>query len=95
MGTVDFNQWLKKRLKEPKFAQAYKQADEDPFINIALQMILLREKNHLTQAGLARKVKTSQQAIARMESLKYHGYTLASLDRIAKALHKRVSVQFI
>ena len=93
--TVDFNQWLDKRLKDSKFRNAYEQADEDPFINVALQLIRLREEKHLTQAQLAKKVKTSQQAIARLESLRYRGFTLDSLDRIAKALHKRVSIQFV
>jgi len=92
---VDFGQWFNKRLKDKKFKIAYEQADEDPFINVAIQLIRLREENHLTQAQLARKVNTSQQAIARMESLRYHGFTVDSLDRVAKALHKRVSIQFV
>ena len=92
---VDFNKWLDKRLKQKKFKTAYESADEDSFVNVALQIIRLREKNHLTQAQLAKKVKTSQQAIARLESLRYRGYTLDSLDRIAKALHKRVNIQFV
>ena len=92
---VDFEKWLTKRLKNKKFKAAYEEADEDPYINISLQMIRLREENHLTQAQLAKKVKTSQQAIARLESLSYRGFTLDSLDRIAKALHKRISIQFV
>ena len=92
---IDFNRWLDKRLKSRKFKAAYELPDEDSFINVALQIIRLREENHLTQAQLAKKVKTSQQAIARLESLRYRGYTLDSLDRIAKALHKRVQIQFV
>ena len=92
---VDFEQWLDKRLKNKKFRAVYEQADEDPFINIALQIIRLREENRLTQAQLAKKVRTSQQAIARLESLRYRGFTLDSLDRIARALHKRINIQFV
>ena len=92
---VDFNSWLVRRLKSKKFKDAYERADEDSFINIALQIIRLREENRLTQAQLAKRVKTSQQAIARMESLRYRGYTMDSLDRIARALHKRVVIQFV
>jgi DNA-binding XRE family transcriptional regulator len=94
-GVVDFNQWLNKRLKNPDFRKAYEQVDEDPFINVALQIIRLREEKHLTQSQLAKKVKTSQQAIARMESLRYRGYTLDSVHRIAKAFHKKVSIRFV
>ncbi|OGR97554.1 MAG: hypothetical protein A2902_01455 [Elusimicrobia bacterium RIFCSPLOWO2_01_FULL_64_13] len=92
---VDFDQWFNRRLKDKKFKAAYEEADEDPFINVAIQIIRLREQNHLTQSQLAKRVKTSQQAIARLESLRYRGFTLDSLDRIAKALHKRVSIQFV
>ncbi|OGR83779.1 MAG: hypothetical protein A2901_09215 [Elusimicrobia bacterium RIFCSPLOWO2_01_FULL_54_10] len=92
---VDFDQWLVRRLKSKKFKAAYEQADEDPYINVALQIIRLREENHLTQAQLAKRVKTSQQAIARMESLSYRGLTMDSLDRIARAMHKRVVIQFV
>jgi len=92
---IDFTQWLDKRLKDADFKKAYEQADPDPFINVALQIILLREKNRLTQKGLARKVKTSQQAIARMESLRYRGYTLESINRIAKAFNKKLSIRFV
>lgn len=94
-GVVDFQKWFARRMKDPKFREAYEQVDEDPFINVALQLIHIREKNHLTQAQLAKKVKTSQQAIARMESLRYRGFTIESLNRIAKALHKKVSIQFV
>ena len=47
---VDFNRWLDKRLGDSKLKEAYEQADEDPFINVALQLIRLREEKHLTQA---------------------------------------------
>ena len=95
MAMLDFDDWLARRLKSKKFKAAYEKADEDSYINLALQIIRLREENHLTQAQLAKRVKTSQQAIARMESLRYHGYTMDSLDRIARALHKRVVIQFV
>ena len=92
---VDFRQWRKKALKDPEVKKALAEADEDPAVNIALQLIRLREKHHLTQSQLARKLHTSQQAIARLESLNYAGYSLKILERIAEVFDKKLRVQFV
>ncbi len=41
---------------------------------------------------LARKLKTSQQQISRLESPGYEGHSLSMLRRVAKVLHARVRV---
>lgn len=92
---IDYRKWRSKALKDPEVRKAYEAGDDDPAINIALQLIRLREKHHLTQAQLARKLHTSQQAIARLESLNYTGYTLKVLERIAEAFHKTLRVHFV
>ena len=53
---------------------------------LAVQVIELRRRNNLTQAELARRIGTSQPAIARLESGTYRNLTLSFLRRVAGAL---------
>ena len=52
----------------------------------------LRKKAGLSQKDLARKLKTSQQQISRLESPAYEGHSLSMLRRVAKALQADVKV---
>jgi transcriptional regulator with XRE-family HTH domain len=61
---------------------------------VALQIAALREKAGLTQRDLARKLKTSQQQISRLESPSYEGHSLSMLRRVAEALGATVHVAF-
>lgn len=92
---IDYRQWRAKALKDPAVRRAVQEADDDPAIGIALQLIHLRARQGWTQAQLARKLHTSQQAIARLESLNYEGYTLKVLERIAEAFNKSLKVRFV
>lgn len=55
----------------------------------------LRTKAGLTQAALAKIVGTSASAISRLEDADYEGHSLAMLNRIARALKKRVEIRFV
>ncbi len=55
----------------------------------------LREGQHLTQAQLARKVGTSQSAIARIEDANYTGQKLGTIAKIAAALGHQVEVNLV
>lgn len=48
----------------------------------------------LTQKELADLVGTSQSTIARLEGADYDGHSLSMLNRIAKALGKRIQIHF-
>ena len=52
----------------------------------------LREQAGLSQQELARKLKTSQQQISRLESPGYEGHSLSMLRRVAHVLKARVRV---
>ncbi|MHC4607963.1 MAG: helix-turn-helix transcriptional regulator, partial [Planctomycetota bacterium] len=54
----------------------------------------LRKKLGLTQAELARKMRTKQQAIARLERGDYEGFTLRTLQRIAEATKTELVIDF-
>lgn len=52
-----------------------------------------REQAGLTQKQLADLVGTKQPVIARLEDADYEGHSLAMLQRIATALHKRLEIR--
>jgi transcriptional regulator with XRE-family HTH domain len=87
---TNFDRYLEEQLKDPVFAERFEKAGEA--WDVALQIAALREQAGLTQRDLARKLKTSQQQISRLESPDYEGHSLSMLRRVAKVLHARVRV---
>lgn len=63
--------------------------------DIAFQIYDLRRKSGLTQAQLAKLVKTSQSNIARIESADYTGYTFKTLEKVTKALKAKLEIRII
>lgn len=90
-----YRDYRRKALKDSAFKKAFQEPDEDVFIHIAHSILTLRKAAGITQGELARRIGTSQQAIARIESLDYKGHTLSTLSKLADAFKKRVSVQFV
>jgi transcriptional regulator with XRE-family HTH domain len=90
MSKTNFDRYLEEQMQDPDFAQRFKQAGEA--WDVALQIAALREKAGLSQRDLARKLKTSQQQISRLESPSYEGHSLSMLRRVARALSARVRV---
>src|SRR5881409_2296195 len=90
IGRTNFDRFLEEQLRDPDFAERFKQAGEA--WDVALQIAALRQQAGLSQKKLARKLKTSQQQISRLESPGYDGHSLSMLRRVAKVLHARVRV---
>lgn len=90
MKKTNFDLYLEEQLKDPDFAERFQRAGEA--WDVALQIAALREKAGLSQKELARKLKTSQQQISRLESPGYEGHSLSMLRRVAKVLKARVRV---
>ena len=90
MKKTNFDLYLEEQLKDPNFAERFESAGEA--WDVAMQLAALREKAGLSQRDLARKLKTTQQQISRLESPSYEGHSLSMLRRVAKALHARVHV---
>ena len=90
MKKTNFDRYLEEQMQDPAFAARFKEAGEA--WDVALQIAALREQAGLTQKDLARKLRTSQQQISRLESPGYEGHSLSMLRRLAKALHARVRV---
>jgi len=90
MKKTNFDRYLEEQLQDPEFAERFKAAGEA--WDIAIQLAALRQQAGLSQNDLARRVKTSQQQISRLESPGYEGHSLSMLRRVAKALNVRVRV---
>lgn len=92
MKSSNFDTFLEEQLREPEFAERFQRAGQA--WDVALQLAALREKAGYTQASLARKLKTSQQQISRLESPSYEGHSLGTLRKVASALNAQVRVVF-
>ena len=92
MKKTNLDHYLEKQLSDPAFAARFKRAGEA--WDVALQIAALREQAGLSQKDLAKRLKTSQQQISRLESPGYEGHSLSMLRRVADMLHARVRVVF-
>jgi transcriptional regulator with XRE-family HTH domain len=90
MSKTNFDLFLEQQLRDPDFAERFKRAGDA--WDVALQIAALREKAGLSQKDLARKLKTSQQQISRLESPSYEGHSLSMLRRVATVLGATVRV---
>ncbi len=86
-----FRDELKERLRDPEFHRAYEEVDAE--VRLAVAIAEAREKAGLTQAQLAKKLHTKQTNISRIER-GAQNVTMATLTKIAKALHRSLHVEF-
>jgi len=92
MKKTNFDRYLDEQMKDAAFAARFEQAGEA--WDVALQLTALRQQAGLSQKDLARRLKTSQQHISRLESPAYEGHSLSNLRRVAQVLKARVRVIF-
>ena len=92
MKKTNFDAYLDEQLKDKDFAERFRRAGEA--WDVALQLAALRKEAGLSQKELARKLKTSQQQVSRLESPAYEGHSLGMLRRVAQALNAEVHVVF-
>ena len=93
--TTDAAKIIRKRFFEGKparLAELEKMQADDA---VARKLVELRTKADLTQRELAKLVGTSASVICRLEDADYEGHSLAMLNRIAAALHRRVEIRFM
>jgi len=84
---------LKKELfKNEKVKKAYSR--ELTKIRIAQQIYELRTKNNVSQKELAKRLHTSQQAVARLEKDGYRP-TTKTLEKLAEIFHKDLLIRFV
>ena len=88
-----FQSRLQEDIKDPEFKAHYE--EEKQALMLAIKIVELREKKGLSQQQLAKLMGTSQQAISRIESGEYEGFTLKTLGKIAESTGMRVKIEFV
>ena len=63
--------------------------------DVARKIAALRTEAGLSQRQLAKLVGTTASVICRLEDADYEGHSLAMLQRIAAALDRRVTINFV
>lgn len=86
-----FEEDLTKRLKNPSFKKAWEKSE--PEYLLAKQLIEKRMRKKLSQRGLARKLKTTQAVISRLETMRANP-SLGLLKRIAEVFDQRLVLMF-
>lgn len=92
MKKTNFDVYLDEQLKDKDFAERFERAGAA--WDVALHLAALRKRVGISQKELARKLKTSQQQISRLESPAYEGHSLSMLRRVAHALNAEIKVEF-
>ncbi len=88
---IDFQDYLKKELKNPRFKKHYDEHGKQ--LEIAYQILQLRKKKKISQAQLAKKIGTKQSNIARMEAGQQN-FSVDILEKIAGALGYDLKIMF-
>ena len=85
-----FDQWLAEHMTDPEFAAGFERVGEE--IELGRQVRALRISLGMTQGQLARKARTSQSAIARLE-LGQIEPRIHTLRRVGDALGAKLVVE--
>jgi DNA-binding XRE family transcriptional regulator len=88
-----FQERLREDLKDSEFRKYFE--EERQALALAMKIARLREKKGLSQKELAKLMGTSQQAISRIESGEYEGFSLKTLERVAEATGTRLKIEFV
>jgi len=88
----DFQDYLAQKLRNTQFKKHYEEYGKQ--LEIAYQILQLRKKEKLSQIELAKRLKTSQSDVARMEGGKQN-FSTNTLEKIASALHRKLKIEFI
>ena len=87
--SIPFSRQKKKWMEDPEFRRAYEELEDE--FELARTLIQARLAAGLTQEELARRMGTSQSAIARMEA--GHKPSLKTLEKFARATGTRLKIR--
>ena len=88
---IDFQDILKKQLRNPEFKKYYDEYGKQ--LEIAYQILKLRKEKKISQTQLAKKIGTKQSNIARMESGQQN-FSIDILEKIARVFGRDLRVTF-
>ncbi|OGY17214.1 MAG: transcriptional regulator [Candidatus Chisholmbacteria bacterium RIFCSPHIGHO2_01_FULL_49_18] len=92
MSNTTLNNYLKERLKDPKFKKAWDESEAQ--YQITRELIKARLDKHVSQRTLARKANTTQAVISRIENMSVSP-SVRLLQKIASALGKKLEIRFV
>ncbi len=78
-------------LKKPGFRQGYE--EELDKLRLVDALVTLRQRQGLTQASLAKRLKVSQPFIAKLERAETHNFTLDTLLKVVEALNGELVIK--
>jgi DNA-binding XRE family transcriptional regulator len=84
--------YFKEQMKDPEFKRMYEV--ERVKVALAQKIAELRDRQHLNQSQLAKKMNVSQQFISQLENGDKANVTLETLAKIAKSLNMAVEISF-
>jgi len=84
--------FLEEEMKDPEFRRMYE--IERVKVSLAQKIAELRDKQHLNQSQLAKRMNVSQQFISKLENGDKANVTLETLAKIAKSLNMAVEISF-
>lgn len=89
---LDFDTWEKEALKDPEIRAEYER--QQPEFALIQAMLDARIKKGVTQKEIARRMKTKQSVISRLETGNANP-SVRFLKKLAKALHTTLEIRFI
>jgi len=92
MAKTLFEKDLEELLKDPESKRLFDYYGKQ--LEIAIQLNKLRKQKKMSQVQLAKKLKTSQSAVARMEAANQN-FSVELLERIAKVFDKELKITFV
>ena len=92
-NTVKFKDYLKEELKNKEFKKAFN--EEEVYASLAIQTANIRQEKGITQEELAKRLRTTQQTVSRLEDIHNKSYSLKTLIKLARALDKGLKVEFV
>lgn len=88
----DLDRMLAEEMKKPGFREGFEK--ELARARVAVRIAQIREEKGMTQKQLAKKLKTTQQAVSEIETFTHKNLSFYTLERLAAALGKRLVVEF-
>jgi len=88
---LTLDDYLRQQLKNPKFKKEWEKS-EAPY-QITRELIAARIEKKISQRSLAKKAKTTQAVISRIENMSVSP-SVNLLQKIAEALKKKLEVKF-
>ena len=86
-------QHIEEEFKRNKdFRKAY--MDEAMKLEIAYKIMQLRKARGISQAELAKRMRTTQQNVSRLEDPRNTEFTISTLSRVALALRAHLNIDF-